>query len=67
MQIEVARPFWLDGQPRAIGDVLDVPDGLAAELIGQRKAVGHVPAPAEDKPRRSRKQDAAPTEPAVEA
>ena len=47
MQIEVARPFWLDGQARAIGDVLDVPDGLAAELIGQRKAVGHVPAPAD--------------------
>lgn len=58
MKIEVVRAFWLDGEQKAVGDVLDVTDALGAELIGLRKAIGHVPG--EDKPARSRKAKAEP-------
>jgi hypothetical protein len=43
MQIQVIRPFYLAGNAKLIGDVLDVPEALAAELIHTRKALG-VPA-----------------------
>lgn len=42
MKIEVLRAFTLAGEIKEVGDVLDAPDALAAELIGMRKAVGVV-------------------------
>lgn len=45
--IVVTRAFWLQGQVRAVGDRLEVPEPLAAELIGVNKAVR---APAESAP-----------------
>jgi hypothetical protein len=57
MQIQVIRPFFLAGDAKLIGDVLDVPEALAAELIHTRKALGVVLEPVEptEKPRRARK------------
>lgn len=56
MKIEVVRAFWLDGKTRDAGDVFDVPDALGHELIGLRKAIGHVES--EPKPARARKAKA---------
>ena len=52
MKIEVVRAFWLDGKTRDAGDVFDVPDALGHELIGLRKAIGHV----ESEPKPARPQ-----------
>jgi hypothetical protein len=61
MKIEVARPFWYEGEIQPAGTELDVPDGLALELIALRKAVGVASA---EKPKRGRPAKVA--EPAAE-
>ena len=38
MKVRVLRPFWLNGEPRAIGAVVDVPDALGLEVVYGGKA-----------------------------
>lgn len=59
MKIEVVRAFCIHGEPVEVGSVHDLPDGVAKELIGMRKAIGHVEkAEPEAKPARARRAKA---------
>ncbi len=50
VEVEVVRPFWLDGRPRAVGDVVAMSKSEAAYAIhlGRAAPVVESAAPAPD-------------------
>lgn len=67
MKIEVTRAFSLNGTVHQVGEMLEVPVGIGAELIGLRKAVGAISpdSSVETKPVKKSRKDA-PIEAATE-
>lgn len=62
VEVEVIRPMWVDGRPRAIGDVVSMPKGEAdyAIHLGRAAAVVDEPAKLEAptaKPRKAKAGD----------
>lgn len=44
-QVKVARPFWFGGKQHFAGAVVEVPAGVAAELVAMGKATKYDPPP----------------------
>jgi hypothetical protein len=47
MQVKVLRPFWYQGEVKAVGTTVDLPDQLAREVVFGGKAERFVPSATE--------------------
>lgn len=50
VQLEVSRPFCIAGVRKEVGDVVEVSESLARELVSIGKAIAYVAKPAPAKP-----------------
>jgi hypothetical protein len=58
--VELAYPLLVDGQAHQPDDIVDLPEGLARQLVRDGRARWHIPTP-DDIPAQARAPRAAPT------